>query len=139
MAASLAFAAALGLSGGALAQEKMTQVELTGAEQVPPVETSGSGATDVTLDSETGQLNWTLTYSDLSSDVTAAHFHGPADPGETAPPVVPIEDFASGSEGSAEITAEQVQQIMDGKWYVNVHTTNNPNGEVRGQVMLNAE
>jgi hypothetical protein len=49
--------------------------------------------------------------------------------------VVPIEEFASGSEGSAELTQEQAEQLMAGKWYVNVHTANNPAGEIRGQVV----
>jgi len=114
--------------------EMSMNIELTGAQQVPPVETSGSGQVAVTFNNETRELSWKLDYSDLSSDATAAHFHGPADPGETAPPVVPLEDFSDGAEGSATLTEEQAEQLMAGKFYFNLHTENNPNGEIRGQV-----
>lgn len=136
--AGLALAAGLG-AGAAYAEEMKMMTELSGSEEVPPVETSATGMTDIMYNSENGMLTWTLEYSGLSGDATAAHFHGPADEGENAPPVVPIEEFASGSEGSAEITAEQAEQMMAGKWYVNVHTAANPGGEIRGQVMTAAE
>lgn len=129
---ALALATAL-VSGAALAEEMTMSVELSGAQQAPPVETSATGTTDVTYDTETRMLSWTLEYSDLSGDATAAHIHGPADVGENAPPVIPIEE-ASGSEGSAELTEEQAALLMDGKMYVNVHTEANPNGEIRGQI-----
>ncbi len=109
-------------------------VELTGAQEVPPVETDAKGEAEVTFNSDTRQLSWELDYSGLSSDATAAHFHGPADPGENAPPVVPLEEFADGAEGSAELTEEQAEQLMAGKMYLNIHTEENPNGELRGQV-----
>ena len=132
--ASLAASAALALVGAATAEEMKMSAELSGAEEVPPVETSATGTTDVTYDTESKMLSWELEYSGLSSDATAAHFHGPADPGENAPPVVPIEDFASGSEGSAELTDDQAALLMDGKMYVNVHSADHPDGEIRGQV-----
>ena len=134
-ATAFVFAAALATAGAALAENVEIEVELKGSEEVPPVETSATGETDVEFDTETRMLSWDLNYSGLSSDATAAHFHGPADPGENAPPVVPIEEFASGSEGSAELTEEQAEQFMAGKWYINVHTANNPAGEIRGQVV----
>lgn len=83
------FVVALALAGGvAQAEEMKMSAALSGAEEVPPVETAASGTTDVTYDSETRKLSWTLEYSGLSGDATAAHFHGPADPGANAPPVV---------------------------------------------------
>ena len=39
------------------------------------------------------------------------------------------------TEGSSEITEEQLEQLRDGLWYVNVHTEMHPDGEIRGQVM----
>lgn len=122
-------------TGGNTTGNEMTMnVELSGEQQSPPVETDGKGRIDVTFNSETRELSWSLDYSDLSSDATAAHFHGPADPGETAPPVVPVDEFADGAEGSATLTEDQAEQLMAGKWYFNLHTENNPNGEIRGQV-----
>ncbi len=132
--AGCVFAAGLAFGGLANAETMEMNVELTGAQQVPPVETNATGEVQVTFDSETRQLSWELDYSGLSSDATAAHFHGPADPGENAPPVVPLEEFADGSEGSAELTEEQAEVLRAGKMYFNLHTENNPNGELRGQV-----
>jgi hypothetical protein len=129
--AALALASAF--AGAAAAEEMTMNVELTGAEQVPPVETTASGTAEVTFNSETRMLTWELDHEGLE-DVTAAHFHGPADEGENAPPVVPIEDPSDGAEGSAELTEEQSQLLMDGKMYINVHTAAHPDGEIRGQV-----
>jgi hypothetical protein len=134
-AAAFVFTAALAV-GTASAEMMETTVELEGSQEVPPVETSATGEAEVTFDTDTRMLTWTLEYSGLSGDATAAHFHGPAEPGENAPPVVPIEEYASGSEGSAELTEEQATDLMEGEWYVNLHTAANPDGEIRGQVVF---
>jgi hypothetical protein len=48
---------------------------------------------------------------------------------------VPITGADKGSfEGSATLTDAQAEELMAGKWYVNVHTAANKGGEVRGQV-----
>src|SRR5687768_3254012 len=132
--AGFAFAAVLAAGGVASAEQMKFKANLSGGEEVPPVETSATGTTDVTYDSDTKKLTWTLEYSGLSGDATAAHFHGPADPGENADPVVPIPDTASGSTGEADLTEEQAADLEAGRWYVNVHTAANPGGEIRGQV-----
>ena len=132
--AGLFLAAGL-LSGGAANAEIMEMtIPLTGAEEVPPVETSGSGEIAVTYDTDTRILTWELDYSGLTGDPTAAHFHGPADPGENAPPVIPLTDFSDGAEGSAELTEAHVEALQAGKLYFNLHTEANPDGEIRGQV-----
>jgi hypothetical protein len=123
------------VGGGAFAEEMKFKAELKGSEEVPPVETSATGTTDVTYDSDSKKLTWKLEYSGLTSDATAAHFHGPAAPGENAGPVVPISDFATGSEGSADLSEAQAADLAAGRWYVNVHSANHPNGEIRGQVV----
>ena len=128
-------AVVLAAGGVASAEQMKFKADLSGGEEVPPVETSATGTTDVTYDTDTKKLTWTLEYSGLSGDATAAHFHGPADPGENAGPVVPIPDPASGSQGEADLTEEQAADLQAGKWYVNVHTAANPNGEIRGQVV----
>jgi len=127
-------AVALALSaGGAFAQDKLSAT-LTGAEEVPPVETAATGAADITWNADTKELSWVIEFSGLSGPATAAHFHGPAAPGENAGPVITIEDLESPSEGSATLTDEQAGQLAGGQWYVNVHTEANGGGEIRGQV-----
>jgi hypothetical protein len=131
--AALSLAATLA-AAPAIAQETKFMATLSGAEEVPPVETAGTGSADVTWNSGTKELSWTIDFSGLSGPATAAHFHGPADPGANAGPVITIEDLESPSEGTATLTDEQAADLAAGKWYVNVHTAANPDGELRGQV-----
>ena len=43
---------------------------------------------------------------------------------------------ASPLTGSATITPTQASDMMNGLWYVNLHTTAYPTGEIRGQLEL---
>jgi hypothetical protein len=84
----------------------------------------------------TKALQWTVTYADLSSPISAAHFHGPAPVGQNAKIQIPIDKSALASpiKGSATLTDQQVTDLMAGQWYFNIHTAQNPMGEIRGQV-----
>jgi CHRD domain len=114
-------------------------VPLTGAQQVPPVTTAGSGTAKLTYDPSTRLLTWNVAYSGLSGPATMAHFHGPAPAGKNADVLVWISKkggtVTSPIEGSATLTAAQAKQFEAGDWYVNVHTKLNPSGEIRGQVL----
>jgi len=79
-------------------------------------------------------LTWTITYSGLSRNATAAHFHGPAKEGENAGPMVPIKQLDRPMKGSATLTEDQSKALTGGKIYVNVHTAKYPDGEIRGQL-----
>lgn len=110
---------------------------LNAASEVPPNTSAGKGEAAVSLDKSTKTLSWTVSYSGLTGDATAAHFHGPAAPGANAGVIVPI---ATGSVpnpavGSKVLTDDQIADLTAGKWYVNIHTKANPGGEIRGQVV----
>jgi hypothetical protein len=122
------------LSAPAIAEEMKFTAELAGAQEVPPVETEATGSADITYDTESMELSWTIEHSGLSGDVTAAHFHGPAAEGENAGPIVPIE-MSDLAEGSATLDETQANSLMEGMLYVNLHTAEHPDGEIRGQVM----
>jgi hypothetical protein len=110
---------------------------LGGSSEVPAVNGSGMGTMEGRLDPATSILKWTITYSGLTGAATAAHFHGPAVAGENAPPVVPVDgNLASPIAGVTTLTAAQMADLKAGKWYFNIHTAANPNGEIRGQVMV---
>jgi len=101
----------------------------------PGVTSSGKGTATVSLDTTTKTLSWTVDYSGLSGPATAAHIHGPADPGANAGIVVPFSgNLASPIKGSATLTDAQIAQLEAGKWYVNIHTEANKPGEIRGQL-----
>ena len=110
---------------------------LNSASEVPPNSSTGTGTADVKLDKATKTVSWTVSYSGLTGDPGAAHFHGPAAPGANGPPVIVI---ATGSVpnpavGSKVLTDDQIADLMAGKWYVNIHTKANGGGEIRGQVV----
>lgn len=119
------------LSVPALAQQKF-QAQLNGAQEVPPNQTHGNGTAQATLDGNT--LHYTVEYSGLSGPATAAHIHGPADPNHNAPVVIPFANPASPIKGTAPLNEQQQADLKSGKYYVNVHTQQNPAGEIRGQL-----
>jgi len=107
---------------------------LTGAQEVPPVATAGTGTLDATFDKSTRKLTYTVTHSGLSGPATAGHFHGPAAPGTNAGVVVPFANAASPIHGEATLTEAQAADLLAGRWYVNIHTQAHPGGEIRAQV-----
>jgi hypothetical protein len=112
---------------------------LAGASEVPPVTSAGTGSVTVTLNEGTKQITVDGTYSGLSSVVATpyAHIHGPALPGANAGVVFSLTyDAATSGKlgGTFTLTDAQITDLKDGKYYVNVHTTNFGNGEVRGQL-----
>ena len=108
---------------------------LDGKSETPPNTSAGTGTADIDWDAATKKLSWKLTYSGLSGPATAAHFHGPAEPGKNAGVAVAIPNATSSPvEGSATLTDAQAADLVAGKYYVNIHTAANPGGEIRGQV-----
>lgn len=128
--------------GPAYAETFACTTSLDGSQEVPPVETEGTGSASVAFDSDTNELSWEIEFTGLSGPATGAHFHGPAAEGANAGVQVNIGDVSgltSPIEGSAELTAEQASALLDGELYINIHTEANPNGEIRGQVSCEAE
>jgi hypothetical protein len=115
------------------------KVPLTGAQGVPPVDTTASGTAQLTYDPATRVVTWNIAYSGLSSAATMAHFHGPAAEGKNAPPVIWLSTQgsppANPMTGRATLTPDQAKQFSAGEWYVNVHSQSHPAGEIRGQVI----
>ncbi|MDR3096073.1 MAG: CHRD domain-containing protein [Paraburkholderia sp.] len=116
-------------------------VPLKGSEQVPPVQTSGTADARLTYDPDTRQVTWNITCNGLSSPVTMAHFHLGA-MGKNGKPVVWLTKVGSTStpiegpiKGEATLTPDQAKDFVAGNLYINVHTKDHPDGEIRGQVM----
>lgn len=110
--------------------------QLSASQEVPPVQGPGKGSMVATLDTSTSQLVWKVTYSGLSGPVTAGHFHGPASKAANAGVAVGFKgSLDSPISGEATLTPAQMGELMGGMWYVNLHTAQNPKGEIRGQVI----
>jgi hypothetical protein len=126
---------ALGIAFAGPAFAEKMKATLDGKSETPPNASAGTGTAAIDYDAATKKLTWKLTYSGLTGPATAAHFHGPAEPGKNAGVAVAIPNATtSPNEGSATLTDAQAADLMAGKYYVNVHTTANPGGEIRGQV-----
>ena len=112
----------------------------SGDQEVPAVTTSATATLTGTYDKESRELTYTINWTGLSGDVTAAHFHGPAAAGETASPLQDITIGTNGMDGSASATISASDALnsalLDGKVYYNLHTAANPDGEIRGHVTL---
>jgi hypothetical protein len=123
-------AAVLALSAGsALAQTY--KADLKGS-QVP----TAAGNVTATYDPASKQLSWQGNVSGLSGNATAAHFHGPADPGQNAGVLIQAPGVTTGNfQGQATLNDSQAEALTAGRTYFNVHTQANPAGELRGQVV----
>ena len=135
--ATLAIAAALVLSSSASAVSLPLTAAMDGASANAGLGTGspGVGTGTITFDTVTKQLDWSITWGGLIGTPTAMHFHGPALPNQNAgfqvgtgiagPPVI----------GNAILNASQEADLLAGLWYLNLHTTSSPGGEIRGQVV----
>ncbi|MCI0746500.1 MAG: Ig-like domain-containing protein [Verrucomicrobia subdivision 3 bacterium] len=114
-------------------------------DQEPNGGGTGSGSGTVTLSGNTLTVN--ITFSGLSANTTAAHIHGPAGRGTNASVLYPLTLLPAGAtegaisqtvtltEGTGGFTiAQQLQQLCAGLWYINIHSTAHPGGEIRGQI-----
>lgn len=119
------------------AQTVTFNATMNGQTESPPTTSKGTGEATAQLNTSTHQLSYTVSWQGLENPATAAHFHGPAGPGQNAGVVVPIDGANPKSpvKGTATLTAEQQQQLMSGMWYANVHTKEHPAGAIRGQMM----
>ena len=118
----------------ARAETVKLHADMKGSNEVPPNTSPGSGTADATFDTDTIQLTWTVTYSNLTGPVMGAHFHGPVEAGKNAGIVLPFKTVESPIQGSATLTDNQAADLLAGKWYANIHTSANPGGELRGQM-----
>ena len=124
-----------GSLSAARAETITLKAALKGSNEVPPNNSPASGEATATFNTETKTLAWTITYKDLTGPAVAAHFHGPGESGKNAGIVLPFKTAQSPIEGTAVLSETQVADLIAGKWYANIHTSANPGGELRGQMV----
>ena len=122
---------------GAQAATISLHANMKASSEVPPHPGKGHGTVTATFDTATNVLTYHAVFSQLSGPATMAHFHGPAAVGANAKVQVPVttSPIVSPIDGTATLTPEQASDLLSGKYYFNVHTAQNPGGEIRGQVM----
>jgi uncharacterized repeat protein (TIGR01451 family) len=105
---------------------------LNGAQETPPNNSNASGTATLLLSPDEQTARVSLNFSGLSSAETAAHIHGPAAPGALGNILFPLPN-GSFSDFLISPSAADVQNLKNGQLYINVHSSNFLNGEIRGQ------
>jgi len=123
----------------ALAKPSMSSMNIKAnldTRQEVPKETGASisagGSFSATVTGK--KITWKLTFKHLTGPATAAHIHAGAK-GKPGPVIVPLcGPCKSPASGSGVVSAAILKMLQNGSTYVNVHTTKNAGGEIRGQV-----
>ena len=129
------------------AQEQKFMTQLSSQEEVPPTDSQATGSAEFTP-MGTDSVMYNVNATNIEG-VTAGHIHS-GQQGENVPIVVTLFNYDSPMNQVSEsgsITADKLEGPMAGKQlsdlatamnngstYVNIHTEQNPNGEIRGQI-----
>lgn len=114
--------------------------KLSGSNEVPAVTTDAVGVATVHFNENYTKATVNATVSNLSSAFTGAHIHT-GNPGENGGVLIPLtNDFKDGRLISeiAVVDSILISQLINGNLYLNIHTENNPSGELRGNLKLEA-
>lgn len=117
--------------------------KLSGDQEVPAVTTNATGVAGLMLNENRDSLFINVTVAKLSGPITGIHIHEGAK-GTNGGVKTNLTTSINGNIVSALITgsaltAEMIEGLLTGKYYLNVHTTANANGEIRGQLELEAD
>jgi CHRD domain len=118
-------------SGSAVAVD--LKVELTGAQETPPVTTSASGTGTIAVAADKSVSG---TIKTAGIDGTVAHIHVGA-PGQSGPPIITLDKVSNGVwsvPSNSKLTDAQYASFKAGNLYVNVHSAEHKPGEIRGQL-----
>jgi len=150
-------------SAVARADQVVLTATLTGSQEVPPTGSPGIGSALVTLDTVTNLLTVNVSFAGLGSPTIASHIHCCAPPGTNAMVATAVPTFpgfplgvttgtylmtfdltVASSYNPAFITAHGgtvagaqaafIAGLIGGQTYLNIHTTQFPGGEIRGQL-----
>ncbi len=105
-----------------------------------PISSLGSGIAVLTLNSAQTEVEYDITISSITQSV--AHFHnaGAGLNGGVVKTLDFVDGHASGvwssTDGTQPLTSALVDELLSGRLYVNIHTTEYSGGEIRGQVFV---
>jgi hypothetical protein len=128
---ALMAATLVGVAGIATAREM--KVNLSGDQEVPPVQTSASGTGTITVEDDKS-IKGKITVTDITP--TGAHIHE-APTGKTGEPIITLEKTGENEwslPSDAKLTDAQYDAAKAGGLYVNVHSNEHKGGEIRGQI-----
>jgi len=114
-------------------------VSLSDKHTIPQVTATGSGSAALILNRDSGGLSGSVSLNSLTGDASAVHIHqGIA--GDTGAVVVTLEQDLANTNlfnipSSTTLSSSEITSILNSEFYINVHTTTNPSGEIRGQIV----
>jgi len=124
-------------------QVKHATIVLSGAQEVPRNSSTGTGSAHVSYDPAYKTITYDMTWQlGLSTATTVnMHFHGAEAATDTtsSPVTIGITGFPTGNSGyvsgtTRELSDAEANQLLAGKWYLNVHSSTIPGGELRGNI-----
>jgi hypothetical protein len=136
---SLALATAL--SAGVASAQSTFEALLTGSGETSPTGSPATGFGTVVLNAAQNQITVDESWSGLLAAATASHIHGPGGVGTNAGFIFAFSGVPAATSGSIPqqvfaITPTEVGYLQSGYLYLNVHTSQFPGGEIRGQLVL---
>lgn len=119
----------------------MFEATLDASQETSVVTSSATGFGTVVLNDAEDQITVNMNWSGLTAPATASHIHGPAALGFNAGVVFPFAGVPAATSGTLpeQVFAMPVARLADfkaGLYYFNIHTSNYPGGEIRGQIHL---
>jgi uncharacterized protein (TIGR03118 family) len=110
--------------------------QFSGGAEVPPIATPATGTGVFSL--EGSNFNYHVTYAGLSGAATSVTLEGPAEANATGPVLATLTTptgTAGTITGSVTLTSTQIAYVLANTTYLNIRSTVNTGGEIRGQVM----
>ena len=111
---------------------------LSGANEVPPTASMGTGTITGTYDQGTGMIDINITYSGLGTNGTASHIHD-APAGSNGGVIINLNLPAGSTSGNYggmfALAAGDEANFLAGDTYVNIHSEMAGAGEIRGQII----
>lgn len=114
-------------------QRTLYGAKLQSTQQVPTVFSSATGVARAVLSPDEKTAKVSVSFSGLSSPQTMAHIHGPAPRGQNAGILFTLPS-GSFQDEVISLTPDQATALKQGQLYVNIHSQNFPDGEIRGQL-----
>jgi hypothetical protein len=109
---------------------------LNGASETPPDSSKATGTANFTFNPVTKILTGTVNFTGINA--TAAHIHRGA-VGVAGPVIFPLSSDSTLTSPlhftSVALTQNQINDLMAGLYYVNIHSAAYPDGEIRGQLV----
>jgi CHRD domain/Secretion system C-terminal sorting domain len=128
---------------GHLKDNLLFSAKIDGSQAVPAVTTTALGVGSFMLNNTRDELCVNIAVTGLSGPITGAHIHDGA-MGMSGSILIDLSSGISGNQitltiTSADLTSMVLSKLILGETYINIHTAANPSGEIRGQIMLEAD